>query len=134
MSELRMGHCFRRIPDRAKSGKQKATEIRRAGPGRASVLRLAWCLIGTAAIAAGGVVSRTTPLAAQTGGDGNQGGALVRPYDLYDPRFCYLTPRPFLCERCIQAGEQFVQRIEFEADGRPVRTYACRPYRRKYLD
>jgi hypothetical protein len=57
----------------------------------------------------------------------------VRPYDLIDARFCHLTPRPFICKRCLGRDEQFVQILSFEADGRPVRTYACRPYKRKYL-
>ncbi|MEQ9365989.1 MAG: hypothetical protein RIF32_17230 [Leptospirales bacterium] len=61
-------------------------------------------------------------------------GVVIRPYDLYDPRFCYLTPRPFLCETCLKSGRQFVQRVSFEDDGRPVRNYACRSYKRKYLD
>lgn len=57
----------------------------------------------------------------------------VRPYDLIDSRFCYLTPQPFLCKKCLGREEQFVQILRFESDGRPVRTYACRPYKRKYL-
>jgi hypothetical protein len=53
------------------------------------------------------------------------GRRVVRPYDLYDPRFCHLTPRPFLCERCLGRGERFVQILEFATDGRPIRSYAC---------
>lgn len=58
---------------------------------------------------------------------------VVRPYEIYDARFCELTPRPFLCAACLKKGEQFVQILEFEDDGRPVRTYACRAWERKYL-
>ncbi len=58
---------------------------------------------------------------------------VVRPYEIYDARFCELTPRPFLCGACLKKGEQFVQILKFEDDGRPVRTYACRPWEIKYL-
>lgn len=60
---------------------------------------------------------------------------IVRPYDLYDPRFCHLTPRPFICERCLKADQQFVQRLRFDPeDGRPIRSYGCRPYAQRYLN
>ncbi|MCB1316756.1 MAG: hypothetical protein KDK27_12410 [Leptospiraceae bacterium] len=58
---------------------------------------------------------------------------IVRPYDITDPRFCWITPQPFACQRCLQDGQQFVQILEFESDGRPIRSYACRAWERPYL-
>lgn len=56
-----------------------------------------------------------------------------RPYDLSDPEFCWLTPRPFLCRRCLERDSQFVQILEFDDAGRPTRTYVCRDWQRRYL-
>ncbi len=58
---------------------------------------------------------------------------IVRAYEIYDSRFCYLTPAQFVCEKCIARGEQIVQLLSFESDGRPVRTYECRPYAKPFL-
>jgi hypothetical protein len=59
---------------------------------------------------------------------------LARPYDLDDPRFCWMTPEPFICQKCLNAGQQFVQILSFDSrDGRPLRRYECRAYARPYL-
>ncbi len=58
---------------------------------------------------------------------------IIRPYDLYDPRFCWLTPRPFLCEKCLRQDRQFVQVLTFSEEGVPVRSYRCLEWNRKYL-
>ncbi|MCR9143098.1 MAG: hypothetical protein NXI24_12665 [bacterium] len=121
MSEFRKSHWIRRFPDPVISGKQN--------PGRFAIGL--WFAGVLALLLIGGGAGGSASLAAVSGADE---GTVVRPYDLYDPRFCYLTPRPFLCERCLKSGQQFVQRLSFEADGRPVRNYGCRPYARKYLD
>ncbi|MCB1327099.1 MAG: hypothetical protein H7A21_04035 [Spirochaetales bacterium] len=51
---------------------------------------------------------------------------IVRPYDLRDARFCWITPAPFVCQRCLAQGRELVQVLAFEEDGRPVRHYECR--------
>lgn len=55
------------------------------------------------------------------------GQPVVRPYEVYDPRFCHLTPEPFLCRDCLKRGLQLAQVLTFEPDGRPVRRYLCVP-------
>lgn len=62
------------------------------------------------------------------------GPPIIRPYDIYDTRFCFLTPQPFLCEKCLSNKKQLVQILTFEADGRPVRTYECKAFQNPYLN
>ncbi len=46
-------------------------------------------------------------------------------YQVRDPRFCFLTPRPFICKRCLRAGKRFARFLSFDEDGRPTRKYGC---------
>lgn len=66
--------------------------------------------------------------------EGGEGSRTVRPYELYDPRFCSLTPRPFLCEECLKQQKRFAQFLSFDRDGRPLREYGCLDWKRPYLD
>lgn len=51
---------------------------------------------------------------------------IVQIYEVRDPRYCWITPRPLLCRDCLRSGLRLARRIRFEPDGRPVRTYFCR--------
>lgn len=64
---------------------------------------------------------------------GSEDQRIIQPYEIYDARYCHITPRPFICERCLANGDQFVRILEFLEDGRPQRTYACLPYAEPYL-
>jgi len=48
----------------------------------------------------------------------------VQPYDIIDPRFCYLTPQPFVCEKCLRNGQEFARFLQLK-DGILHRSYAC---------
>ncbi len=54
-------------------------------------------------------------------------------YEIYDIRFCYLTPDPFLCKKCLKKDEQIARKISFDKQGRPYRENLCLPYKKKYL-
>ncbi|MCB1138990.1 MAG: hypothetical protein KDK23_09555 [Leptospiraceae bacterium] len=58
---------------------------------------------------------------------------VIQAYEIWDARYCELTPRPFLCRKCILADQQFVRILTFESDGRPVRKYACKAFDHPYL-
>lgn len=58
---------------------------------------------------------------------------VIRAYEIYDPYYCMLTPRPFICKKCLLADERFVQILSMDSDGRPARRYACLPWKKKYL-
>ncbi|MCB1169549.1 MAG: hypothetical protein KDK25_04410 [Leptospiraceae bacterium] len=58
---------------------------------------------------------------------------VIQAYEIWDARYCELTPRPFLCRKCILSDRQFVRILTFEKDGRPVRNYACRSFEEPYL-
>lgn len=60
-------------------------------------------------------------------------GDVVQPYEINDVRFCEITPASFTCERCLRADEQFVRILRHTPDGVLVRVYACRPFRRPYV-
>lgn len=50
---------------------------------------------------------------------------IIQPYEIYDVRFCHLTPDPYLCKKCLSKGMQIARVLEFLPDGRPVRSYVC---------
>jgi hypothetical protein len=58
---------------------------------------------------------------------------IVQAYELYDARFCNLTPMPFLCEGCLLQGRRFARFLSFDLEGRPYREYGCIDYIRPYL-
>jgi len=53
-------------------------------------------------------------------------------YEIYDIRFCYLTPDPFLCKKCILNDMQIARIIIFKED-EIIRINSCIPYKKKYL-
>lgn len=58
---------------------------------------------------------------------------VIQPYEVYDRRFCFLTPDPFLCKECLRQDMQFVRLLRFQEDGSLERIYGCLPYRRPYV-
>ena len=62
-----------------------------------------------------------------------EGETLVQAYEIWDARYCELTPKPFLCSRCIRSDRQFVRIIDFAGDGPPYRSYECRAFKKPYL-
>lgn len=58
---------------------------------------------------------------------GQRHGPYVRPYEVNDPRFCHLTPQPFLCRECLSRGQALAQVLTFDGEGRPHRSYRCVP-------
>lgn len=58
---------------------------------------------------------------------------IVQAYEIWDARYCELTPKPFLCARCIRSDQQFVRIISLAKDASPFRQYECRPFTRPYL-
>jgi hypothetical protein len=61
------------------------------------------------------------------------GRSYLQRYEIFDVRFCHLTPDPFLCERCLRSDMQFVRLLRFNEEGRPERIYGCRPFLRPYV-
>ena len=61
------------------------------------------------------------------------GDELVRVYEIYEERLCFLTPRPFICKKCIKNKQRFVQILKFDYDG-PERRYECREWKRPFLE
>ncbi len=53
-------------------------------------------------------------------------------YEIYDIRFCHLTPNPFLCEKCIKMDMQIGKKIIFR-EKEIIRIHTCIPYKKKYL-
>ncbi|MBX7057118.1 MAG: hypothetical protein K1X75_03560 [Leptospirales bacterium] len=59
---------------------------------------------------------------------------VLRPFDIDDPRFCNLSPAPFLCRSCLASGKQFAERIEWQGEEqRPLRSYLCLDWQALYL-
>ncbi|GIX40989.1 MAG: hypothetical protein KatS3mg129_0722 [Leptospiraceae bacterium] len=53
-------------------------------------------------------------------------------YEIYDIRFCHLTPDPFLCKKCLLNDMQIGRKIIFK-ENEIIRINTCIPYKRKYL-
>ncbi len=54
-------------------------------------------------------------------------------YEIYDIRYCFLVPDPFLCETCLKKDMQIGRKIVFYENGEIYRENLCIPYRRKYI-
>jgi hypothetical protein len=53
-------------------------------------------------------------------------------YEIYDLRYCYLAPNPFLCKKCLLNDMQIGQKIIFK-EKEILRINTCVPYKKKYL-
>jgi hypothetical protein len=51
-------------------------------------------------------------------------------YEIYDIRFCHLTPEPFLCKKCLLNDMQ-IGRIIIFRENEIIRINACVPYKKK---
>lgn len=73
------------------------------------------------------LVALSSVMAQNTPKDGNPETPreIVQPYDLIDPEYCFLTPSPFLCKRCLLNGMQIARVLRFDEEGRPYREYRC---------
>jgi hypothetical protein len=50
-----------------------------------------------------------------------------RVYELRDPRFCEITPAPFICQQCLAKGFYLQQQLKKLASGGWHRSYLCGP-------
>lgn len=55
-------------------------------------------------------------------------------YEIYDPYYCFLTPRPFICRKCLNKNQRLVRITTFGKNGKPFRSYVCKPWEQKYLN